>query len=239
MALEEQIALLVAVAFLPPLVYLVYIRFQERYNREPWGRLLGVFLFGATVSVGLALILEIAFGNNYHRAYDFGAVVPRALVMAVIGAPIIEELTKAWGVRSAKGRIREIEDGIVYGVAAGLGFSATENLFYEIVALQEQGTSAFIATAIVRSVTGSFLHATATGIVGFGMARMYLSGRGFMEVLPYYAVAVLLHAGFNLLASLNLAYGVGFLIIISFIAIRWTIGRIRHHDELSGPTISR
>jgi RsiW-degrading membrane proteinase PrsW (M82 family) len=231
----EQLGILVAAAFLPPIIYMIFIRYAEKHGREPWGRIFLVFLYGAVVSVVLALLFELLFGQYFEeRVYDFpDHVLPEALVLAVIAAPVIEEFTKALGVRVGRPKITEVEDGIVYGVAAGLGFSATENLFYEVAALAQHGEDAFIATAVVRSLTGSFLHATATGIVGYGMARYYLNHGSFLEVIAYYAIAVLLHAAFNLIASLELVVAVGFLIIVSFIAIRWTYNRIRTLDRSS------
>jgi RsiW-degrading membrane proteinase PrsW (M82 family) len=232
-------SIVVGAAFIPPIIYMIYIRNQERRHREPWGRVFSVFFYGAIISVLFALILELVFDTQFHRVYDVSELqqygLSQALLLAVVGAPIIEELTKAFGVRGARRDIREPEDGIVYGVAAGLGFSATENLLYEVAALLEGGTYAFVATAVIRSITGSFLHATATGIVGYGMAKKYLKGGTLIEVVPYYAIAVLLHAAFNLLASLQLAFGVAFLILMSFIAIKWTVNRIRELDKTSRP----
>ena len=93
----------------------------------------------------------------------------------------------------AKQVITEPEDGIIYGVAAGLGFSATENLIYEVAAMLEQTEGyVFLATALLRSITSTFLHATASGILGYGMGKRYLERGMFLEVLPYYALAVLL-----------------------------------------------
>ena len=52
------------------------------------------------------------------------------LLLSVIIAPIIEELSKALGLRLIKNQIFELEDGLIYGAVAGFGFAATENLIY-------------------------------------------------------------------------------------------------------------
>lgn len=233
---ETRIAVLLGAAFLPPLIYLMWIRAQEKRGREPWGRLLLVFGYGAIVSVILAIIFsvllnEFLLGDVFRaRVYDLTEFAPQALILAIVVAPVVEEFTKALGVRIGRPMITEVEDGIVYGVAAGLGFSATENLFYELAALAEGGEQAALVTVALRSITSSFLHATATGIVGYGMAKRYLGDGSGIEVFGYYVWAVLLHAAFNLIASLQLLYGVLFLIVVSFIAIRWTANRIRAYD---------
>ena len=54
------------------------------------------------------------------------------VVGAVIIAPFVEEFLKALGMMRAgvKEEVDEVEDGLVYGAACGLGFAATENLMY-------------------------------------------------------------------------------------------------------------
>ncbi len=236
-------ALVVAAAFLPPIVYAIYIRNAERLNRNPWSGVFRAFFFGAVVSIVISIALEELAATGLRREYlptAFAAENFRLIIIIVIAAPIVEEFAKALGVRSARKTIFEVEDGIIYGAAAGLGFSATENLIYELAALQENPGYTFVMVAAVRSVTSTFLHATATGIVGYGMARVYLERRMFIEVLPFYALAVLLHAGFNGLA-LTFEYqdvpliGLLFIVFVSGAAIRWTVGRIRRLDRVGAP----
>lgn len=232
--------LVVALGFLPPLVYLVFIRNVERHHREPFGRLLAVFFYGALVSVLIALFLESLFHTEFEREYlvakDLGYQISTVLVLVVVVAPLAEEFAKGLAVRVGRREINEIEDGIVYGAAAGLGFSATENVLYEVTALLEGGTWSFVALAALRSITSTFLHATATGLLGYGLARIYVERRPAVEILPFYALAVLLHAGFNLIASLAFPGALFLTIVISWWSIRWTLRRIRHLDYYSVPT---
>jgi RsiW-degrading membrane proteinase PrsW (M82 family) len=126
------------------------------------------------------------------------------LVLACVIAPLVEELAKSYGVFRVRRFMREVEDGIVYGAAAGLGFAATENLFYESDAFLTNGAEAFILTAIVRTLSSALLHASASSVMGLGIARGALEGRSW---LPYYLGAVVMHALFNLAASLGLILG--------------------------------
>jgi RsiW-degrading membrane proteinase PrsW (M82 family) len=52
------------------------------------------------------------------------------LIITIIIVPIIEEISKAIGLRLVKSRKTEIEDGFIFGAIAG--FAATENLIYGI-----------------------------------------------------------------------------------------------------------
>lgn len=232
----DMVLVVVAAAFLPPVIYLMFVRNVERIDREPWGRVFAVFFYGALVSVLIALGLEAAFHTDYQREYEIkGFALTDALLLVVVVAPLVEEFSKGLAVRIARRHINELEDGIIYGAAAGLGFSATENIIYELHALQTDGTTAFLWLALVRSITACFLHATATGLVGYGLARHYVERHALIVVVPFYALAVLLHAVFNLIASFLFPGALLLILLISYGSIRWTVRRIRQLDQSSVP----
>lgn len=204
--MADFIVILVA-AFAPSLIYLVWMRNTERFQREPYGRLLRVFFIGgAMISVVVAIVLESLLldlmNQNVERVYQLFGENPNmtTLVLACVIAPLVEELAKSYGVFRVRRFMQEVEDGIVYGAAAGLGFAATENLFYESDAFLTNGAEAFIATAIVRTLSSALLHASASSVMGLGIARGALEGRSW---LPYYFGAVVMHSLFNLAASLG------------------------------------
>lgn len=172
-----------------PLAMLGWLRAQERVNREPLAPVLGVFAFGA---LGATLISTAA-----EAPLLLAGLIVAATVLA---APIIEECSKLLGVVIVRRRIRELEDGYVYGAAAGLGFAATENALYVTGAYAEAGGGAAIAVLLLRIFTSTFVHAAATGTAGYGYARHRLTGSG---ILPAFATAVGLHAAFNGLALLT------------------------------------
>lgn len=202
---------LILVAFAPSLLYLVWIRNTEKHSREPYGTLIKVFAYGAVLSVLMAVLFELIlialFDQNIERVYEFLGENPSVptLVVACVIAPVVEELTKALGVLRVKrrGMLMEIENGIVYGAAAGLGFAATENLLYESTAYLTDGVEAWAATAVLRSLSSALLHATASSLVGLGIARNALQGKSWM---PYYLGAVVMHGGFNFAASFGVVY---------------------------------
>ncbi len=204
-----ELLILVLAAFVPSLIYLVWMRNAERFGREPYGRLLRIFLFGAVFSVMIAVLLELVLMVLLHtsigKVYEILGTHPslEAVILAVIIAPVVEEFTKVLGVFRARRFISDIEDGIVFGAAVGLGFAATENLLYESDAWFNDGAEAFIMTTIVRSLSSALLHASASSVAGLGVAR---SHRGDRSWFPYYVGAVVMHAAFNLAASLGLLY---------------------------------
>lgn len=203
------LVLLVVIAFVPSLIYLVWIRNTERYLREPYGRLLKIFAYGAVFSVAIAIVLESLLLNvldlNLERIYQVLGENPQltTLILALVIAPFVEEAAKGLGVFVSRRRMRDIEDGIIYGAAAGLGFAATENLLYEADAYVSAGVAALAATVVVRSLSSALLHATATSVFGLGIARSASQGR---SLWPYYLGAVAIHSMFNFAASFGVIY---------------------------------
>ncbi len=204
-----KIAILLSVAFIPPILYLRWIRNAERYGRDPWWVLASIFLWGAVTAIAISFILEMlfmwAYGEYFKRTYE---ILQRhenldTLILACVIAPFVEEGAKALGVFSARHHIIEIEDGLIFGAAAGLGFAATENLLYEYAALSTYGIVAYIMLAIIRSVSSALLHGSATAVSGYGIARKWLYKRSF---IPFFLLAVLMHASFNFIASLSLIF---------------------------------
>lgn len=200
---------LVVVAFVPSLIYLIWIRNTERYLREPYYRLLTIFAYGAVISVIIAIVIEGLLLNllnlNLQRIYQILGENQNltTIVLALIIAPFVEEAAKSLGVFTSRKRMRDIEDGIIYGAAAGLGFAATENLLYESDAFFTAGASALIATAVVRTFSSALLHATASSVFGLGIARSTRQGK---RLLPYYLGAVAIHSAFNFAASFGILY---------------------------------
>jgi len=198
-------------AFIPPVLWMMIIRNTERYGREPMGQVIRAFLWGAVIAVIVAIVLSLLLlyflETNVAPLYEFVGrrfSDPGLIIGAVIVAPLVEEFAKALAVVRVRRHIDEPEDGLVYGASAGLGFAATENLFYGLAALLATGslTTSLILIG-VRSVSSALLHATATASTGYGIGKSKLWGE---SALPGYLIAVCLHAAFNLFASLGVLY---------------------------------
>ncbi len=228
--------ILVASSFLPPLVYMLWLRNSERFSKEPLLQVFKVFVWGAIFGVIIASLLSIAVVNILDsvvdRPYLFGwdRDLVISLLLVIVIAPFVEEMAKGVGVYTAHYEITESEDGLVYGASAGLGFAATENLLYGAVAYYMGGLEASLALIALRSVSSAFLHASSSSVMGYGIARSVLS-YGRLKVLPFYFLAVLMHATFNYIASLQDFFegeilGVSFALIALAIAIAFAVSAI-------------
>ncbi len=200
MVVLESILLFV-LSFLPPITYMVWMRNTEKYNKEPWKAIVICFIWGATISIIAALILELVLSIPVAISFQDASIF--AIISAVIIAPFAEELTKPIGMslKTVKKELDETEDGFIYGAIAGLGFSATENLFYGSRFLSE-GLLYFIVMISIRSVGACLLHAGATAWTGYGYGKVVMKHSSILKVLPYFGLAIFIHAFYNLTLSI-------------------------------------
>ena len=222
-------------AFLPPIIYAIWIRNIERYNREKWKPIILCFLWGATIAIVASIILELILDISLAISFEDGNIL--GLVTAIIIAPFAEELTKPIALRTktVKKELDELEDGLIYGAVAGLGFSATENLLYGWCFLSE-GLFVFLVLIIIRSFGGCLLHASATALTGYGYGKTIIRGKSILRVLPFFILAILVHTFYNFLVSLDI---VGLVIslfaalIFVAISIRLVRNKIKSLDMLN------
>src|SRR3989442_3655663 len=155
-------------------VSLVSIRNPPRSGPEPWPTVLKPFAWGAVFSVIIAIILSVVFIlilGQIQSLNDFFArrfQDPTTALGALLVAPIVEEAAKGVGATAGRPQTQSKTDGLVYGAAAGLGFSATENLVYALAALLVPGVgpSGSLIVVAVRSFSPTFLLAGFTAAVG-------------------------------------------------------------------------
>ncbi|MFQ5986390.1 MAG: PrsW family intramembrane metalloprotease [Thermoplasmata archaeon] len=252
------VLVLIFLAFLPPIIFVVWFRNTERYEREPWKQVFRAFIWGAFIGVIVAIILSFILaailleaGTFLLRHVHVGLVEAldaqvnlSLLILLVVVAPVTEEFAKGLGVFRVRRHINEVEDGVVYGAAAGLGFAATENVAYGALAFAAGGLGASLALIGLRSFSSALLHAAATGTFGYGVAASKLvPGK---TLLPFYLLAVLMHGTFNLFAGLGelfvqdigiaaAAFGLVVAVALALIAISLTRSTIARYDRPARP----
>jgi len=212
--------LLLVMSFLPPAIYVIWIRNTEKYSRERWVPIIVCFLWGATIAVIAALILEVLLGIPLAVSINDANVL--VILTAVVIAPFAEELTKPLVLKFniVRKELDELEDGLIYGAVAGLGFAATENLLYGYSFLS-YGLASFFVLMIIRSFAGCLLHASATAWTGYGFGSSIMKKLPFGRVIPYFILAICIHGFYNLMVSFTSLSGfiAGFVIAMIFVAI--------------------
>jgi RsiW-degrading membrane proteinase PrsW (M82 family) len=197
---------LLGIGLLQTIVYLLFIRFIDLYERESYWYVIPVFLWGALGATTLALILNTIAGAFLSAL--FGGQSGQILT-AIFVAPPVEETSKglalfvafavAWAVSRRRGALEfaGVMDGIVYGAAVGFGFALVEDILYYLQAGPE--------TFVVRRIFGGFAHAAFTSLTGIGIGLIPWVrpglGRVVLPILGLLA-AMCAHAIFNFTATL-------------------------------------
>ncbi|HEX6746053.1 MAG TPA: PrsW family intramembrane metalloprotease [Longimicrobium sp.] len=202
-------------AVLPVPFYVALALWVDRYEREPRWMLAAAFLWGATGAVFFAFIF------NSIASVFFGAIGggnAAQLGGSVLSAPFVEELAKATALFLfffwKKDEFDNVIDGIIYAAMVGLGFAMTENVSYYGQALAADGLG---GTFFVRGVLAPFSHPLFTAMtgIGLGLSRETLR-RELKTIAPLagLALAMGLHATWNLSASFGVAFLFAYLLIM-------------------------
>jgi RsiW-degrading membrane proteinase PrsW (M82 family) len=236
---------------LQAVVYLLFIRSIDLYEREEFKYVVPVFAWGFSVAV----VISLFFNTLLDLALSVVVGVQVAdLLTAIFGAPVVEECAKglalllafavAWSASLRRGELEfsGVMDGIVYGSAVGFGFSIAEDLLYYVQFGEE--------TFLVRRIFGGFAHAAFTSLTGIGIGLIpWVRWRILKVLLPLLGLmgAIVLHATFNFVGTVYgpLAYFEEFfvlllylLVIVIWLAIERRTIRKELVDEVVRGTIS-
>jgi len=182
---------------------LLAIRWVDRWEPEPRGALWFAFLWGAAVSVAIALVVDL--GVQLAVAFTTPGGAADEAITAVVQAPVVEEVAKGLGVllvyAFARWQFDGPVDGLVYAATVAAGFAFTENIIYFGSALIEGGASSLGATFVVRGIFSPFAHVLFTACTGLAIGIAARRGAGGGGVIGWFLLglvgAIALHALWN------------------------------------------
>ncbi len=192
---------LLILAVAPGFFILWYVYNKDKYEPEPKGLIVATFFIGVGVAVPAALL-------EYFFEWASGVPMTGNILGAFVGsffivAPV-EEVAKFLAVRVKAYNapaFNEVMDGIVYSVAAALGFATIENVSYVL----EYGA----ATGVLRAFLSVPLHALCGGIIGYylGMKKVYGHEKKSF-VAAGIMIAILFHGAYDFVLFSGTALGV-------------------------------
>ena len=222
---------------LPALILLYFIYKQDKIEKEPLGLLAKLFIAGGlmTIPAGIAEAFFIPIASRILE--PTGSMTLFLLVENFLIIALAEEGFKRLAMRGLTWRHPAFNfrfDGVVYGVAAALGFAAFENVMY----IFGYG----LGVAPVRAVTAIPLHCIAGVFMGhyYGMAKYFLS-RGMAaesrrNMHLSLLVPVLIHGCYDFAAMAgNESVAAGFLLFIVVLDII-AISAVRRYSRTDQPT---
>ena len=165
------VSLSLLLAAIPAIALLIYIYRADKNRPEPKGKVLKVFFFG------LLFVIPVAFAE-YLLTFAGTRWVPSGMWMhgynAFAVAAGVEETSKFLVVMLVIFRhpvFDERMDGIVYTVAASLGFAFIENFLYIAPAGMFTSITEMLQIALLRGLLAVPGHAVNGVLTGYGLGR--------------------------------------------------------------------
>jgi RsiW-degrading membrane proteinase PrsW (M82 family) len=175
-------------AFLGPLAFVVYV--YERARDVPVPALLTCFIVGGALGVTAAGVLE------YRTVVDLHALPTLAVGLIEESCKLIVPLAVF-----ALWRYRREADGLLIGVASGMGFAAFETMGYgmTMLLLSQGRIDAVVKLLFVRGVLAPAGHGAWTGFAAAMLwrARLRPGARSKIAFAVAFLTVVLLHAAWD------------------------------------------
>lgn len=190
---------------LAPIPSIIWLAFYLRKDKhpEPNKMIIKIFILGILM-VPLAGLLE----HGFFLGLEHIALVEKMAIL-VIGFALIEELLKYFVVRFGvlkNSAFDEPVDAMIYMIITALGFAAAENIWLlsqaEPLTMSITSILEFITT---RFLGATFLHALASGIIGYFLAASLLVESGIRKIFVWGGLlgGTVLHSLFNYIIILN------------------------------------
>lgn len=176
----------VVAGLVPLVIVLPALSWLDRVEPEPGSSRIHALLWGATVAVVVASVVNAIVG-----------VTAGEVAAMVVSAPLIEETAKAMGIVWAVRRrdVDGVSDGIVYAGWVALGFAVVEDMTYFAVADVD---GALVETVVLRALLTPFAHPLFTFWSGLAIGRAVARGRPVWPSMWWgLGLAVLTHAAWN------------------------------------------
>lgn len=206
-------------ATIPVPLYIILVLWIDRYEAEPLWMLATAFFWGAVVAAFFAILLNTTSRGVVEALANANAGEAFA---AVISAPIVEEIGKAfilvvfffW----KKDEFDGVVDGIVYASMTALGFAMTENILYYGKAAAEGGGGALTFVLIIRGFFAPFSHPLFTSLTGIGLGLARQSTNLFVKVVTPVVgllMAIFMHSIWNASA----VFGGGGVFLLTYVLV--------------------
>lgn len=193
-----NVILLVALACAPGVIIAAYIRFKDRYEKEP-AILLGKSFFYGIASVVLTLVISVPLSKIIPTT---GSELTSQAIHAFLVVALVEEACKYLALRwilFRNAQFNEPFDGIIYSVMVAMGFATAENIAYVVDGGYEVG--------LIRMFTAVPAHAVFAILMGYYLGKARFGSSPVWFSFLALAVPALLHGIYDYLLFINFIPG--------------------------------
>lgn len=209
-------------ALIPALILLRYF-YKQDPRPEPRKTVFKAFVTGIIATIP-AIFIEMVLTE--YTPYSFGPVASAAYTAFIVAA-LTEESCKMYMVKKRIYHLVEFDeftDGIVYTVAAGLGFAFFENILYSMNSPNSW------TLLITRGLTAVPLHGLSSALMGYYIAKDKLEDGNFL--FHGLMIAILYHGLYDFFLFLggSTSWLVLPLLVILFLHARKLLGQAIAED---------
>jgi voltage-gated potassium channel Kch len=204
-AAGQVVAGILVAAVLVPVLYLVYLYEAQVYRDEPVRAIGLTMVAGAAIGVVVLLIARTVIPSSSPLQVESATGV---IIAGTVLLPLVQEVLKPLPVFLLRRvpTFSETVDGLVFGIAAGLGFSAAATIenFSRVIGFEHLQTASgdWLFPLLGAAVTVPIMQGSCTGAITASLWRRGPAGAR----RPLYAlgipVALLGHIGFTLVGWL-------------------------------------
>jgi RsiW-degrading membrane proteinase PrsW (M82 family) len=215
------------IAFAPGLFWLWFFVRGRTYRPKPRRLLVYAFVLGMLFTApAAALEAALLWGTEIRVGASLAAAA--AAMLFVVGP--VEELSKFMAVRLGPYRslyFDEPRDGLVYAVAASLGFASVENLVYILSFGPEVMVGRAPFSTLAHVIFGSFW--------GVGLGIRAQEGRRVrgLWLVGGLITAAAVHGVFNILLLTLSPLGLMLILLLTGLGLWWTLSRFRWAQRVS------
>ena len=218
----------IILGFLPSAIWLLFY-LRKDLHPEPKNQILKTFAWGMMIAP-LAAILEFVLVWLTHPVFSANQLASlldqsnagwRGLISVILFAPAVEEYLKYKITKEKISKDSDFDeplDIMMYLIIGALGFAAIENL---IVLLKDplMTMSQAMGTISIRFISATFLHALASGTVGYFLAKSFVKGKkGFPLIIPGLLIAIICHGVYNYLIVSSETFPAAIFLIAALLA---------------------
>jgi len=188
------------IGFAPGLFWLWFFRRKDDHEPEPRSVVLRLFALGCLSTVPVLLFRPTLEGILPPEPGPTRDLLD-AFVVTAAGEEAVKLLAFAAGAMFSR-HLDEPLDGVIYGVAAALGFASVENVLY-VFGHDDP------SLVVPRAFTATLGHVAFTGIAGYALGRARFSPRAAARIgtpAAGFLLAVVLHGGYDYFLFLGDAY---------------------------------
>lgn len=217
----------VLLTFLPPILWLLFYLHEDR-RPEPKKLLILTFIGGMAAAVAAIFVEVLLVDENlgiFPLLFGFDRFASTSTILIfffVIG--IVEEYMKYLPVKFLIERQEDFDepiDAMIYMITAAMGFAALENALFGVPILRES-VFAGLSNVTGRFLGANLLHALSSAIVGFFIAKSFLSPYHHHFVAAGIIIATILHTIFNYLILVSESLSLGYMYLF-FLLLLMTV----------------